>query len=61
LGFIKEANQVLEFIKNLPSVKTDHELLKDKMLADDVRLRAALATKTPKVVVTQGDDLTLVR
>jgi hypothetical protein len=42
-------------------VKTDHELLKDKMLADDVRLRAALATKTPKVVVTQGDDLTLVR
>jgi hypothetical protein len=60
-GLIKEANQVLEFIKNLPSVKTDHELLKDKMLADDVRLRAALATKTPKVVVTQGDDLTLVR
>ena len=60
-GLIKEAEQVVEFIKNLPPVKTDHDLLKEKMLADHVRLQTALATKTPKVVVTQGDDLTLVR
>jgi hypothetical protein len=62
-GLIKEANQVLDFIKNLPSVKTDHDLLKDKMLADNVRLQAALAVKTPTVdkVVTQGNDLTPVR
>jgi hypothetical protein len=62
-GLIKEANQVLEFIKNLPSVKTDHDLLKDEMLGDDVRLRAALNKKSPTVdkVVVQGDDLTPVR
>jgi hypothetical protein len=62
-GLIKEANQVLDFIKNLPSVKTDHDLLKDKMLTDNVRLQAALAVKTSTVdkVVTQGDDLTPVR
>ena len=44
-------------------MKTDHDLLKDKMLADNVRLQAALAIKTPTVanVVTQGDDLTPVR
>jgi len=62
-GLIKEANQVLDFIKNLPPVKTDHDLLKEKMLADNVRLQAALAIKTPTVdkVVTQGDELTPVR
>ena len=62
-GLIKEANQVLEFIKNLPPVKTGHDLLKENMLADNVRLQAALAIKTPTVdkVVTQGDDLTPVR
>ena len=62
-GLNKEASQVLEFIKNLPPVKTDHDLLKEKMLADNVRLQAALAIKTPTVdkVVTQGDDLTPVR
>src|SRR5664279_2709672 len=38
-GFIKEASQVLEFIKNLPPVKTDHDLLKDRMLTDNVRLQ----------------------
>ena len=62
-GFIKEASQVLEFIKNLPPVKTDHDLLKDRMLTDNVRLQAALNKKSPTVdkVVTQGDDLTPVR
>ena len=62
-GLNKEANQVIDFIKNLPPVKTDHDLLKEKMLADNVRLQAALAIKTPTVhkVVTQGDDLTPVR
>jgi hypothetical protein len=62
-GLNKEASQVLEFIKNLPPVKTDHDLLKEKMLADNVRLQAALAIKTPTVdkVVTHGDDLTPVR
>jgi carbonic anhydrase len=62
-GLNKEANQVLEFIKSLPPVKTDHDQLKDKMLADNVRLQAALIIKTPTVdkVVTQSDDLTPAR
>jgi hypothetical protein len=62
-GLIKEANQVLEFIKNLPPVKTGHDLLKENMLADNVRLQSALNIKTPTIdkVVTQGDDLTPVR
>ena len=62
-GLNKEADQAVEFIKKLPPVKTGHDLLKDKMLADHVRLQAALAIKTPTVdkVVTQGDDLTPVR
>ncbi len=62
-GLVKEADQVVEFIKNLPPVKTGHDQLKEKMLADHARLQAALATKTPSVdkVVTQGDDLTRVR
>jgi hypothetical protein len=44
-------------------VKTDHDLLKDRMLADKVRLQAALNKKSPTVdnVVVQGDDLTPVR
>jgi hypothetical protein len=62
-GLNKEANQVLEFIKSLPPVKTDHDQLKDKMLADNVRLQAALIIKTSTVdkVVTQSDDLTPAR
>jgi hypothetical protein len=62
-GLNKEADQVAEFIKNLPPVKTGHDLLKDQMLADQGRLQTALAIKTPTVdqVVTQGDDLTPVR
>jgi hypothetical protein len=44
-------------------VKTDHDLLKEKMLTDNARLQAALNKKSPTVdkVVTQGDDLTPVR
>jgi len=62
-GLNKEADQVVEFIKNLPSVKTGHDLLKDQMLADQARLQSALAIKTSTVakVVTPGDDLTLTR
>jgi hypothetical protein len=62
-GLNKEADQVLAFIQKLPPVKTDHDLLKEKMLADNVRLQAALAIKTPTVdkVVTQGDESTLTR
>jgi hypothetical protein len=62
-GLNKEADQVVEFIQKLTPVKTDHDVLKDQMLADQVRLQAALAIKTPTVanVVTPGDDLTPVR
>jgi hypothetical protein len=62
-GLNKEADQVVEFIKNLPSVKTGHDLLKDQMLADQARLQAALAIKTPTVakVATPGEELTLTR
>src|SRR5664280_1292458 len=57
-GLNKEADQVVDFIQKLPPVKTGHDLLKDQILADQVRLQAALAIKTPTVdkVITQGDD-----
>ena len=58
-GLTKEADQVVDFIKNLPSVKTAHDLLKDQMLADQARLQAALAIKTP--TVAKVVDLTLTR
>jgi hypothetical protein len=62
-GLNKEADQVVEFIKKLPSVKTGHDVLKDQMLADQVRLQAALAIKTPSVakVATPDDEITLIR
>jgi hypothetical protein len=64
-GLITDANRVVEFIKNLPSVKTDHDLLKETMLADQGRLQAALGKlpipPTHNKGVTPGDDLTLVR
>jgi hypothetical protein len=62
-GLLKEADQVLAFIQKLPPVKTDHDLLKDKMLTDQVRLQAALDMKprTPEQAVTQSDELTLTR
>jgi hypothetical protein len=62
-GLNKEADRVVEFIQKLPPVKTGHDLLKDQMLADRVRLQAALAIKTLTVakVITQDDDLTPVR
>jgi hypothetical protein len=54
---------VLAFIQKLPPVKTDHDVLKEKMLSDQVRLQSALAIKTSTVAkaVTPGDDLTLTR
>jgi hypothetical protein len=62
-GLNKEADQVVEFIQKLPPIKTDHDLLKEKMLADNVRLQAALNMKPPTVdkAVTPSDDLTLTR
>jgi hypothetical protein len=51
------------FIQKLPPVKTGHDVLKDKMLADQVRLQAALDIKprTHEQVVAQGDELNLTR
>ena len=62
-GLLKEADQVLAFIQKLPPVKTGHDVLKDKMLTDPVRLQTALDMKprTPEQAVTQGDELTLTR
>lgn len=62
-GFVKEAAQVLDFIQHLPPVKTEHDLLKAKMLADPVRLQSALTIKKPTVdrVVPSKVDLTPVR
>jgi len=40
----------VEFIKKLPPVKPVMTCLKDQMLADQVRLQAALAIKTPTVL-----------
>ena len=44
-------------------MQTGHDVLKDQMLADQLRLQSALDIKTPTVdkVVTQGDELTLTR
>jgi hypothetical protein len=60
-GLIKEADQVLEFIQKLPPVKTDHDLLKEKMLMDKARLQSVLNMKPPSVdkSITPGDDLNL--
>jgi hypothetical protein len=62
-GLIKEANQVVDFIKHLPSVKTDHDLLKEKIQTDNARLQAALTIQSPTInnVVIQGDNLTPMR
>ncbi|MDD5581333.1 MAG: hypothetical protein PHY16_18950 [Methylobacter sp.] len=62
-GLIKEANQVVDFIQHLPPVKTGHELLKEKILTDKVRLQAVLNKKSPTVnnVVVPGDNLTPAR
>jgi hypothetical protein len=47
----------------MPPVKTGHDLLKEKMLADNVRLQSVLNMKLPaeNKVVTPGDDLTPTR
>jgi hypothetical protein len=62
-GLNKEAEQVSAFIQTLPPVKTDHDVLKDKILSDPVRLQKALDIKprTPEQAVTPGDELTLSR
>lgn len=41
-GFEKEADEVVDFIKTLPPVKSDYDALKETMLADKDRLRATL-------------------
>ncbi|OAI00893.1 hypothetical protein A1353_18965 [Methylomonas methanica] len=41
-GFEKDADQVAEFIKSLPSVKSDYDVLKEKILGDTDRFQAAL-------------------
>lgn len=58
-GFEKEADQVVEFIKTLPPVKTDYQVMKEAMLADNSRLQAALSQKVPSVdkAATRDDDL----
>jgi hypothetical protein len=57
-GFTEKADQVVDFIKTLPPVKSGYELLKDKMLADKGRLQAALEHKEPPVgkVAIHFDD-----
>ena len=62
-GLNKEADQVLAFIEKLPPVKTDHDFLKEKMLADHIRLQSALNMKPPTVdkSITLGDHLTPAR
>jgi hypothetical protein len=62
-GLNQEADQVVAFIQSLPPIKTDHDLLKEKIVADKVRLHAALNMKpaTLDKAITPGDDLTLTR
>jgi hypothetical protein len=58
-GNNKDADRVLDFVKNLPPVKTDHDLLKDQIMADKGRLRAAVDAVKPPVVdkpAGRGDD-----
>uniref|UniRef100_UPI00402B4581 relaxase/mobilization nuclease domain-containing protein n=1 Tax=Methylomonas sp. SPW-1 TaxID=3438877 RepID=UPI00402B4581 len=59
-GFSEKADQVVEFIKTLPPVKSDYDILKDKMVADKNRLQEALGQKMPSVdkTVTRYDDFT---
>jgi hypothetical protein len=58
-GNNKDADRVLEFVKNLPPVKTDHDRLREQMLDDKDRLRAAIESIKPPIVdkpVVRGDD-----
>jgi hypothetical protein len=53
------ADRVQAFINTLPPVKTAHDVLKEQILADKDRLRAATATIKPPIVdkpVSRGDD-----
>lgn len=58
-GFDKLADQVVDFIKTLPPVKSDYDVLKDKVLADKDRLRAVLGQEAPTIDKAQsrGDEL----
>jgi hypothetical protein len=58
------ADRVQAFINTLPPVKTAHDVLKEQMLADKDRLRAATAVIKPPIVdepVSRGDDHAYVR
>jgi hypothetical protein len=58
-GFNKVAEQVVDFIKTLPPVKSEYDVLKGKMLADMSRLQAAIGQKKPLIdkAVTRDDHL----
>ncbi|MDT4292334.1 hypothetical protein RO575_22440 [Methylomonas sp. MO1] len=61
VGLNNVAAQVVDFIKTLPPVKSDYDLLKEKMLTDKGRLQEVLGQKQSPVVEkapTRGDDLT---
>lgn len=56
-GKNSDADRVLDFVNSLPTVKTDHDLLLEQMLADKDRLLAATTNKPPIVdkPVSRGD------
>jgi hypothetical protein len=59
VGNNKDADRVLDFVKSLPPVKTDHDLLREQILADKERLCAATSIIKPPIVdklVSSGDD-----
>lgn len=63
-GKNSDADRVLDFVNSLPPIKTDHDLLREQMLADKTRLQAALNLKPPtvdKAASTPGDDFTMTR
>jgi hypothetical protein len=58
-GKNSDADRVLDFVNTLPPIKTDHDLLREQMLADKERLRAAVSAVNPSIVdksVSRGDD-----
>jgi hypothetical protein len=63
-GKNSDADRVLDFVNSLPPVKTDHDLLREQMLADKPRLQAAFNLKpltVDKAAPTPGDDFTMTR
>lgn len=60
VGNNKDADRMLDFVNSLPPVKSDYDLLREQILADKERLRAATATIKPPIIdksVSRGDDL----